>query len=332
MSSSLELLSWICIIEAVLLILTVTLICGHALGLWREQRWSWPQLIRGRAMLAATLDGPVPPPADLKWLGSLPVQLQIRLFTSILVRPTGLGRERITRVARIIGLLSRVETLCGSPLWWRRLQGARLFTLFGGGWEYMHTLLRDPHPLVRAQAAEWAVEHPHPEIINSLLSLLDDRHALCRVKAQDSLLRMGSVVKEPLHRYLISHPDSGVEAGLRVAAGVADQRFLPVAIHLCRDASPQVRILATELMGAVGGREAVDMLTRLLNGADPEVRAAAARALGKLGHWPAATTLAALLQDHRFEVRWEAGLALQALGAPGMMWLRRALVLTGVGI
>jgi HEAT repeat protein len=331
MISSLELLSWICIIEAVLLILSVALICGHALGLWREQRWSWPQLIRGRAMLAATLDGPVPPPADLKWLGSLPVQLQIRLFTSILVRPTGLGRERITRVAQIIGLLSRVETLCGSPLWWRRLQGGRLFTLFGGGWEYMHTLLRDPHPLVRAQAAEWAVEHPHPGIINSLLGLLDDGHALCRVKAQDSLLRMGSVVKEPLHRYLISHPDSGVEAGLRVAVGVADQRFLPVALHLCRDASPRVRILATELMGAVGGREAVDMLTRLLNGADPEVRAAAARALGKLGHWPAATTLVALLQDRRFEVRWEAGLALQALGAPGMLWLRRALVLTGEG-
>jgi hypothetical protein len=30
-------------------------------------------------------------------------------------------------------------------------------------------------------------------------------------------------------------------------------------------------------------------------------------------------------------VRWEAGLALQALGAPGMLWLRRALVLTGEG-
>jgi HEAT repeats len=326
---SLELLMRVCGIEAVVLILAVVLVCGHALWLWHEQKWSWPQLIRGWAILAATLDGPVPPPADLKWLGSLPVRLQIRLFTSIMVSLTGLGRERITRVARIIGLLSRVETLCGSPLWWRRLQGGRLFTLFGGGWEYMPTLLRDPHPLVRAQAAEWAVEHPRPGIINSLLILLDDGHALCRVKAQDSLLRMGSVVKEPLHRYLSSHPNSGVEAALRVAVGLADQRFLPVAIHLCRDASPGVRILATELMGAVGGREAVDTLIRLLNDADPEVRAAAARALGKLGHWPAATTLAALLQDRRFEVRWEAGLALRALGAPGILWLRRALVLTG---
>src|SRR5918992_1676088 len=328
---SLELLMRVCGIEAVVLILAVALVCGHALWLWREQRWSWPQLIRGWAILAATLDGPVPPPADLKWLGSLPVRLQIRLFTSIMVSLTGLGRERITRVARIIGLLGRVETLCGSPLWWRRLQGGRLFTLFGGGWEYMPTLLRDPHPLVRAQAAEWAVEHPRPGIINSLLILLDDGHALCRVKAQDSLLRMGSVVKEPLHRYLSSHPNSGVEAALRVAVGLADPRFLPVAIHLCRDASPGVRILATELMGAVGGKEAVDKLIRLLNDADPEVRAAAARALGKLGHWPAATTLAALLQDRRFEVRWEAGLALRALGAPGILWLRRALGLPGGG-
>ena len=333
---SLELLMRICGIEALLLILAaVALVCGHALWLWREQRWSWPQLTRGWAILAAALDGPVPPPADLKWLGSLPVRLQIRLFTSTLVSLTGLDRERITRVARIIGLLSRVETLCGSPLWWRRLQGGRLITLFGGGREYMPTLLRDPHPLVRAQAAEWAVEHPHLGIINSLLTLLDDGHALCRVKAQDSLLRMGRVVKEPLHRYLtsISHPDSGVEAALRVAVGLADQRFLPIAIHLCQDASPGVRILATELMGAVGGRKAVDTLTRLLSGADPEVRVAAARALGKLGHWPAAAAaiLAALLQDRRFEVRWEAGLALRALGAPGILLLRRALVLTGAG-
>src|SRR5918996_675770 len=189
---SLELLMRICGIEALLLILAaVALVCGHALWLWREQRWSWPQLTRGWAILAAALDGPVPPPADLKWLGSLPVRLQIRLFTS-----------------------------------------------FGGGREYMPTLLRDPHPLVRAQAAEWAVEHPHLGIINSLLTLLDDGHALCRVKAQDSLLRMGRVVKEPLHRYLISHPDNGVEAALRVAVGLPDQRFLPVAIHLCQDASP----------------------------------------------------------------------------------------------
>jgi HEAT repeat protein len=197
----------------------------------------------------------------------------------------------------------------------------------------MPTLLCDPHPLVRAQAAEWAVEHPHLGIINSLLALLDDGHALCRVKAQDSLLRMGRVVKEPLHRYLISHPDNGVEAALRVAVGLPDQRFLPVAIHLCQDASPGVRILATDLMGAVGGRKAVDTLTRLLSGADPEVRVAAARALGKLGHWPAAAAaiLAALLQDRRFEVRWEAGLALRALGAPGILLLRRALVLTGAG-
>src|ERR671925_163225 len=105
---SLELLMRICGIEAVVLILAVALVCGHALWLWREQRWSWPQLIRGWAVLGATLDGPVPPPADLKWLGSLPVRLQIRLFTSILVSLTGLGRERITHVARIIGLLRRV--------------------------------------------------------------------------------------------------------------------------------------------------------------------------------------------------------------------------------
>ena len=57
----------------------------------------------------------------------------------------------------------------------------------------------------------------------------------------------------------------------------------------------------------------------------PEVRAAAAQALGKLRHWPAAAALAALLRDRAWEVRRAAGFALRALGAPGLLFLRRSL-------
>jgi HEAT repeat protein len=67
------------------------------------------------------------------------------------------------------------------------------------------------------------------------------------------------------------------------------------------------------------------VLTALLADSDPAVRAAATRALGKLSHWPAAATLAALLRDQVWEVRKEAGLALAALGAPGILFLNRAL-------
>jgi HEAT repeat protein len=42
-------------------------------------------------------------------------------------------------------------------------------------------------------------------------------------------------------------------------------------------------------------------------------------------HWQAAAQLAQCLQDSTWRVRRDAGLALRALGAPGALFLRRAL-------
>jgi hypothetical protein len=42
-------------------------------------------------------------------------------------------------------------------------------------------------------------------------------------------------------------------------------------------------------------------------------------------HWPAAARLAESLKDSTWRVRLDAGLALRALGAPGALFLRRAL-------
>jgi HEAT repeat protein len=69
----------------------------------------------------------------------------------------------------------------------------------------------------------------------------------------------------------------------------------------------------------------VQALLDLLADEVPEVRAAAAHALGKLGHWPAVSHLAPLLRDRVWIVRRAAGLALLALGAPGLLYLRRYL-------
>ena len=59
-------------------------------------------------------------------------------------------------------------------------------------------LFLDRAALVRAQAAEWAVEHPTPAVINALLLLLGDAESLCRFAAQDALFRLGPLVAEPL--------------------------------------------------------------------------------------------------------------------------------------
>jgi HEAT repeat protein len=84
------------------------------------------------------------------------------------------------------------------------------------------------------------------------------------------------------------------------------------------------RARAAALTGAIGGRAAVETLVRLLHDPAAEVRASAAHALGKLEHWPAAASLAALLRDPAWDVRRAAALALRAMGAPGLLLLRRS--------
>ena len=175
------------------------------------------------------------------------------------------------------------------------------------------------------------MEHPTPTVIKALLLLLGDAESLCRFAAQDALLRLGPLVAEPLVDLLGVHHrvghlwplrmTAGVETALEVAVGLADARFFSPALTLCHSATAGVRALAATLLGALGGREGVEVLTALLDDDVPEVRAAAARALGKLRYWPAAAALATLLQDRAWDVRREVGLALRSLGPP------RALVL-----
>jgi HEAT repeat protein len=247
------------------------------------------------------------------------------LFVDLAPSLSGVQRQRITALALELGLLARAATHCRSRLWWRRLQSVRLFTLLGGAEEAVLPLFQDRYAIIRAQAALWAVDAPRPAVLAALLDLLGDASGLCRFTAQDTLLRLGRGVAEPLARALPTLAGRQLEAALTVAVGLAEPRFLAPALTLCTHASPRVRAQAATLCGALGGTQGVQELLDLLTDPVPEVRAAAAHALGKLGHWPAASHLAPLLRDHAWIVRRDAGLALRALGAPGLLYLRRSL-------
>lgn len=312
-------------VEGALLVGSLAVFFGHGFWLWWERKWSQPLLARAQAILATALEEPSLPSKDLDWLRTLPLRLQVRLFVEAAPSLSGVSRQRLAVLAEGMGLVTRAEDYCRSRLWWLRLWGVRLLIVLGGGKGAGLPLLRDYNPVVRAQAAEWAADHPSPDVIDSLLALLGDPQGLCRFMAQDSLLRMDGVVVEPLARYLATHSGREVEAALAIAAGLAEPRFLQPALTLCRDESPRTRALSATLLGALGGSAGVRVLMELLADSAPEVRAAAARALGKLGYWPAAPTLATLLRDRAWVVRLEAGLALRSLGAPGVLFLRRYL-------
>jgi HEAT repeat protein len=257
-----------------------------------------------------------------KALRSLPRRLQVRLLVGLARSLTGDQKLAIREMAVHAGVVARAERRLGSRLWWRRLHAARLLTVLGAGEDSMPRLMTDRDPVVRAQAGEWAADHPSAELIRSLLALLTDPDKLCRFTAENSLLRMGGLAVPALVDYLLSHAGVEVEAAMVVAAGLAEPRFIGPALPLCRDPVPDTRALAAGLLGQLGGGDAVGILAELLGDPDSAVRAAAARALGKLNHWPAAPALARALRDRAWDVRREAGLALRALGSPGILLLR----------
>ena len=333
--SSISVLLLILVVQAAVLVGALIAFLVHGWWLWWFRQWSAPRLARAQDALVEALvampggpegEGTLSLSAEQLHLSQrLPSGLQVRLLYDLARNLSGVGRRQVAALADELGLTSHAELQCRSRFWWRRLQGARLLTFIGAGDDIMPWLLRDPHPVVRAQAADWAADHPTPLVITRLLRLLADEETFSRFAVQDALLRMGGVAVEPLIDYIYSHSDRSLEVALTVAIGLADSRFLAPALLLCRDESPQVRALAASLVGSLGGTEGVETLTSLLQDPAAEVRAAVARALGKLAHWQAAPTLVTLLRDRFWIVRREAGLALRAFGAPGTLFLKRAL-------
>jgi len=319
------LLLYVAVAEAALVAATLLVLFGHSAWVVNRHRRQDPRLARAAHVLAAALDGQAPEGHALKQLAGLPRAAQIRLFAAAGQSLGGDQKQRLADVAAEIGLLDRAERWCRSRRWGRRLRGARLLTLLGGGEAVVGGLLDDPRPEVRAQAAQWAAEHPEPELVARLLAMLSHAEPLCRFTVKDSLARMGGACADPLLAYIVAAGGAPVPSALEVAVGVADARFLAPALDLCTSGDPRIRALAARLVAAVGGTEATDRLGELLTDPEPGVRAAAAKALGRLAHWPTTAALATCLRDPSWEVRRAAAIALRAMGAVGILLLRRAL-------
>jgi hypothetical protein len=313
------------IAEGVILILSLLILFGHAAQAHRrERRWRVP-MERGRRALLEVVRTGRPPRADDELLRSLPVRVQVRLFTELVPSISGQSREHLARLAHDIGLVPVAERMARGRDWRDRLHGVRLLAAVGGGASIVPGLLDDPDPAVRAEAVEWAGSNPTPELIDRLVRLLPRTDRYGSFVVRDSLLRVGPDVIPPLARYLERHNGRHAEPALDVAAGVPDVRFAPAAVRLCRDPLPHVRARAANLAGAVGSEEAVGVLQALVDDEDAEVRAAAAAALGRLGHWPSAPVIAPLLRDRAWIVRSQSALALRRLGSPGLLYLRKSL-------
>lgn len=314
------------LIEALLLALGLGLLVGHGLHrAWRARRIG-PRVAVTRRALSRALEAGRPDLLCAALRVRLPATQQVALLGELTPSLAGSHRELLTRAAGEAGLLDRADALCRSRNWRRRLRGARLFALLGGGTRVVPRLLNDSRAEVRAQAAEWASGHPEQQqVIVRLVRMLGDEHSLCRFTVEDSLVRLGSSAVPALALYLGAAEGDSARRALRVAMMSADARLLEAGLLRCRDPDREVRAAAAGLLGALGGDRGAEMLESLLVDPDAEVRAAAAAALGRLRRWAAASSLASLLADPSWNVRRAAGLSLRELGGVGTLLLQRTL-------
>lgn len=320
-----HLLNIVMLVEVGLLAFAVGLFFAHGLWLFFSERRLRRLTAVARESLAHLATRGTVNVEEIEALKQAPNNVQVIAFLEMSLHLSGTGKARLSFIARQVGLVDRARKLCESRRWTRRLRGARILSRLHVVDPLVQRLLSDPHPAVRAQAAEWAAAQPSVTVISAMLTLLADPATQARFAVQDALLRMGGAVAGPLATFLESHSGRAAEAGLRVAESLAEPSFGPVAVRLSRTGDVGVRIAAAKLLSAVGDATGAARLIELLDDTDSSVRAAAAQGLGRMQHWQAASLLAYRLRDSAWRVRRAAGLALRSIGAPGVLFLRRAL-------
>jgi hypothetical protein len=320
-----NLLDIVMLLELALLVFAVGLFFSHGLWLFLTEKRRLREMAAARDSLAHLLTRATINIEEIEALRQIPRDVQVAAFLEISRNLTGTGKDRLRFIAREISLLERARKLCESGRWTRRLRGARLLARMDVADPIVEKLLADPNPAVRAQAAEWAASHPSPTVISAMLTMLADPATQARFAVQDAMLRMGSIIADPLAAFLETHSGLPAESGLRVAEALSETRFLPAGLKHSASEDSDVRMAAANLLGAIGGAASADRLTELLKDSDSRVRAAGAHGLGRMNHWQAASQLAESLRDSTWRVRREAGFALRALGAPGALFLRRAI-------
>ena len=174
------------------------------------------------------------------------------------------------------------------------------------------TALKDPEVRVREGAVEALVRWRSPAVARRLADALSSPDL--RRPAGDVLIRMGAVAVEPLTDLVMrSDPD------VRAAGGAVLERVAGPGPFLgdLGSTNPDTRFRAVEVLGAMGGRVAVEALMQALSDPEVRVRSRAATVLGSLGDPRSLPALKRMfLSDPVVEVAVSAEAALHALGSP----------------
>jgi FOG: HEAT repeat len=169
-------------------------------------------------------------------------------------------------------------------------------------------------------------QYPTSTAVATLIHMLDDESAEARFAAKDALMRLGAWATPAIAMRLADTDERHAVVLLEIACAAPSHEYTAAAAVLRGDASGSVRRLVARLFRGMGGEFATTQLTEMLKDADAAVREAAVEALGFLNHWSSSPLVAARLEDGSSRVRLAAALALDRFGAPGELFLRRAVI------
>ena len=164
--------------EGILLGVALIVYFGHGVWYWWSEKRTRPKLAWGRGVIIEALGGSRLAAGDVKALRSLSPRLQIQLISDLAPNLSGEHLKWLAGVAEDVGLVARARAGCRSRHWAKRLESARLLTMLGADEDMLAALLKDRHPMVLAQATEWASDHPTPEVATTLLALLEEPKGL----------------------------------------------------------------------------------------------------------------------------------------------------------
>ena len=322
-----ELLRAVIAAHVVVALILVATMFGHSAVLDLRARRRQPRIERATAALTRLLVAGGPIEDAVAATAALPVSAQSEVLGALAGNLRGEQRTPLIQVAERSGLVERARAWTRSRRPTVRLRGVRTLLRIGTPPPDLPSLLTDPWAPVRAEATRLVVAHPDPAAVAELVGRLADPAPEVAFAAKDALVRAGAVA-EPAVSTRLSRSDLAPDvraALLGIAVHVAAPSHGGLLDQHRPDPHPPVRIGVARLAAAIGTREAASALTALLDDGDEQVRAAAVEGLGAVGHWPVTPRIAELLGDPAWVVRQAAGTALRRLGAPGALYLRRAL-------
>jgi HEAT repeat protein len=311
-------------IEGGVVLVVLVCILGYGVYSRRRNRAREARLGPARALLARHLEDRTLSPADVAALRSLSAPDVIRLFFVVAPSVGLVEREWLREVAVTLGLVDNARARTEAEEWWNRLSGARFLSLVGAEPILMERLARDANDAVRAASAMFLAQYPTPTAVETLILMLDDESAVARFAAKDALMRLGAKATSAITKGLANADDRHVLVLLQIACAAPSHEYIYSAVRRRADANVVVRRLVARLFRGMGGEFATTQLMEMLRDADDAVREAAVEALGFLNHWSSAPSVAARLEDASSRVRLAAALALDRFGAPGELFLRRA--------